>query len=219
MEIIGEKAATSQLSSTTACSKFCLAYLKVHRLLTRKRHIKKSQNTRALPTQTFFTIPHFESNEDKSTSAHLKFQINKCSLSFHRGQWNVNYEMLCLTNSLIIITLLTQGPSTPLRLALAPRGIADLHTKPRRKLKRKRSIVILKITFWSFKYMLLVRSPINDPYLGLNSHETIVRGSFSSRDREVDFSVTTVLEPPKNSMAGRWLKAFFFPHILTASQG
>ena len=80
MEIIGEKAATSQLSSTTACSKFCLAYLKVHRLLTRKRHIKKSQNTRALPTQTFFTIPHFESNEDKSTSAHLKFQINKCSL-------------------------------------------------------------------------------------------------------------------------------------------
>ena len=80
MEIIGEKAATSQLSSTTACSKFCLAYLKVHRLLTRKGRIKKSQNTRALPTQTFFTIPHFESNEDKSTSAHLKFQINKCSL-------------------------------------------------------------------------------------------------------------------------------------------
>ena len=44
----------------------------------------------------------------------------------------------------------------------------------------------------------------------MTSHETIDRRSFSSRDREVDFSVTTVLEPPKNSMAGRGLKAFFF---------
>ena len=115
---------------------------------------------------------------------------------------------------------LNSGPSDPSKALSGSQGDWRLTYQATTKAQeKKKHCLMLKIAFWSFKYRLLVRSPINDPYLRQNSHETIVRGSFSSRDREVDFSVTTVLEPPKNSMAGRWLKAFFFPHILTASQG